>query len=105
MENTIKPLNKKLRKELYRKARKNIADDIGDQFLCGQFHDLLKELFGYEYQMCDVIYLLPEFGLFKPTKEEAKEYSTGVCWFRIHAENDYVQFERLVCLDMCLELL
>ena len=96
---------KEHRKNIYEKVTKQILDDGFFGYLCGEFSAHSSASYAQKP------YLLPEFGLFKPTAEEAYEYDANICWFAkkqptrptITVEEN--QIERLICLDLCLLLL
>lgn len=104
MNKVIKPLNKTLRKKIYLQAQENIQNNVGFGFLCGQFETLIKKAGIPINNMREVLPLLPEFKMFKPTTEEKLRYiGYRSTWF--NREENGEQFERLTCLDLCLLLL
>ena len=88
-------------------AKQNIVEFKTPNFLCGQFSDIIR------CPMEDVITLLPEFGLFNPSLEEHIEYGLAACWFQYNPviklnksnDNEWLQMERMICLDLCLLML
>ncbi len=99
-------MTKQERKAVYTAAKNNIVDSKGANYLCGNFSSILG------CRMDDCITLLPEFGLFEPNIVEQLEYSVGICWFNYKLnesgktiDNEWLQMERMICLDLCLLML
>lgn len=113
-----KKITKKERLVIYKEAKKNIADDSGPAFLCGQLSNLSASNLGY-LSTHELIEYFPEFALFEPDLREEREYMVtkiGV-WFkrkrttysyegnRPFVDMEFDQMERMICLDMCILLL
>jgi len=95
----MKQLTKQQRHEIYKEILKDYEKPVlkKPSYLCGALADSanLKS-------MDDSVIYFEEFALFKPTKQEYKEYKCNITWFSDEEKDNNT--ERKIVLDLCIEM-